>query len=441
MHIVRAGLRTGARLLVSTLLVIGLVGAVEPSVAVAATGRATVTETLNVRSGPGTRYPLLGTLPGGRTVTTSGTSGGWTKITYAGRTAYVSSGYLQAERTAAAPAVRAGSVRATTTAVNLRKGAGSSYPVLEVVAKGTRVTMTGRSSGGYAELFAGGTKGWASSRYLVASSGLPAVVGTRVATAALDIRTSSGAGSRTVSEVRKGTKLAITGVTRNGRAQVVYAGAARWVTARYLVRPTVVVPSAADLPKVTGTRYATAKLNVRSSSADSYTLITEVPRGTKLSITGVVKNGRMQIIWSGAARWVTARYLSTTKPSTAPAPGSSAVERGLKPNAIKVHRAALARFPRITTYYGVRPDSIPDHPSGRALDLMIPGYSTASGKALGSEVAAWARANAGSLGIQYVIWNQRIWNVQRNSEGWRYMADRGGDSANHKNHVHVTVFG
>ena len=44
------------------------------------------------------------------------------------------------------------------------------------------------------------------------------------------------------------------------------------------------------------------------------------------------------------------------------------------------------------------------------------------------------------LGIEYVIWNQQIWNIQRDAEGWRYMADRGGDSANHKNHVHITVY-
>ena len=42
--------------------------------------------------------------------------------------------------------------------------------------------------------------------------------------------------------------------------------------------------------------------------------------------------------------------------------------------------------------------------------------------------------------MHYVIWNQRIWNIQRDREGWRYMADRGGDSANHMNHVHVTVW-
>jgi ribonuclease D len=70
---------------------------------------------------------------------------------------------------------------------------------------------------------------------------------------------------------------------------------------------------------------------------------------------------------------------------------------------------------------------------------MIPNYRSASGKALGYKVAAWAKANARDLEINYVIWNQHIWNVQRNGEGWRYMADRGDDSSNHKNHVHITV--
>ena len=263
-------------------------------------------------------------------------------------------------------------------------------------------------------------------------------MGTRVATTALDIRTSSAATARTLSEVPKGTKLAITGVNQNGRAQVVYQGAARWVTAQYLAKPTVVVPG---LPRVTGSRYATATLDIRSTSADTYTAVAEVPRGTKLSITGVVRNGRMQIIYTKSVRWVTAKYLSKTKPAAATPARSYAVERGLKANAIKVHRAALTRFPQITTYYGVRKDSIPDHPSGRALDLMIPSYGSRAGRAFGSEVAAWARANARTLGIQYVIWNQHIWNVQRDAEGWRFMADRGGDSANHKNHVHVTVYG
>ena len=439
MRVIRTASTSGVRLLVAVTLLVGLVGTA-PAVAA---GRATALDDLNVRSGPGTSHAVIGTLRQGQTVTTLGTSKGWTKIDFDRRNAYVSSSYLRTSTAApviSTPTARAGTVRATTTALNLRKGAGASYAVLKVVARGTRVTLTGRASAGFTEVHVGTAKGWVASQYLAATSGVPAVIGTRVATAALDLRTGPGADATTVGEVKKGTKLSITGATANGRAQVVRAGAARWVTARYLANPPATLPTAPGLPRVTGTRYATTTLDIRSSSGSSYTAIAEVPRGTALSITGVVQNGRMQIVYSKAVRWVTAKYLTTTKPA-APVTGSYAVERGLKPNAVKVHRAARAAFPQITTYYGVRPDSIPDHPSGRALDLMIPAYSSRNGKALGQQVANWARANARALGIQYVIWNQHIWNVQRDKEGWRYMADRGGDSANHKNHVHITVYG
>ena len=436
MRFVGALVRTGASVALSAALVVGLVGAT-PAVAA---GKATATEVLNVRSGPTTTAKVVGSLKAGQTVTTLGASNGWTTITFANRNAYVASRYLQEQKAPAPAAVVSGSVRTTSTSLNVRKGGGSSYAVLKVVAKGARVTMTGRTSAGFGEVYAGRTRGWASLQYLRASNALPAVIGTRTTTAALDVRTGSGASAKTVAEVKKGTKVSITGVSTNGRAQIVYRNAARWVTAKYLTSGTASLPSAPGLPKITGTRYATTTLDIRSTSADAYTAIAEVPRGTALSITGVVQNGRMQIVYSKAVRWVTAQYLSTTKPSTT-STGSFAVEKGLKPNAIKVHRAARAKFPTITTYYGVRKDSIPDHPSGRALDLMIPAYTSKSGKGLGQEVANWARANAKSLGIQYVIWDQHIWNVQRDKEGWRFMADRGGDSANHKNHVHITVYG
>jgi uncharacterized protein YraI len=242
-----------------------------------------------------------------------------------------------------------------------------------------------------------------------------------------------------VAEVKKGTRLSVTGATQNGRAQIVYRGAVRWVTAKYLANPRVSQPAPPKLPTITGTRYATTTLDVRSTYADRYTLIAEVPRGTALKITGVVRNGRMQIIYANAVRWVTAKYLATSRPTGIPTSWRT-VERGLQPNAIRVHRAARSRFPSILTYYGVRRDITPDHPAGRALDLMLPRYQTTAGRQLGFSVASWARANARSLGIKYVIWDQKIWNIQRDREGWRPMASRGSDTANHKDHVHITVF-
>ena len=417
----------------SALALTGLVtGIASPAVADTSV---TATTAVNVRKGPSTGTKVVGGLYRGQTVTAVSSSSGWTKIKFKSGTGYVSSQYLKAGSTL--PGSTTSQTRKTTTAVNLRKGPGLSYGKITVLPNGTSVTLTGKVSRGYTEVKHGSKTGWIATQYLTTSASLPAITGTRVATADLAIRTTSGSDSKTVGEIAKGTSVSITGTTQNGRAQIIYNNAVRWVTAKYLTTATDTGPVAPGLPKITGTRFATAVLNIRSNPTDDYELITEVAIGTQLSITGVITNGRMQIVYDNAARWVTAKYLSTTKPETPAYP----VEKGLKPNAIKVHRAVRATFPQITSIGGVRKDPLPDHPSGRALDLMIPNYKSASGKELGQKVALWAKANAKSLGINYVIWNQHIWNIERDKEGWRYMADRGGDSANHKNHVHITVFG
>lgn len=405
---------------------------------VAADTTVTATTGVNVRSAPSTNARIVGGLYRGQTATAISSASGWTRIRFARATAYVASRYLASGPTLPTPdTVDSGAVRVTTTRLNLRTGPGLSYRVITVLADGTRVTLSGKTSRGYAEVYAGTRRGWVSTQYLAKVGGLPEVIGVRVATAALAIRTTSGTDAKTVDVVPKGTRLEITGATQNGRAQIVYEEAVRWVTARYLANPTVDQPSVPDLPPIVGTRYATADLLVRSSSEASYTVITQVPKGTALDITGVEENGRAQIVWVGAVRWVNARYLSADPPPTT---GSTyAVERGLNANAIRVHRACRATFPEIKTYYGRRAGSGSDHNVGAAIDIMIPNYKSASGQALGERIANWARVNQPSLRVTYMIWNQRIWNVSRANEGWRYMASRGSDTANHKDHVHVSV--
>ncbi len=68
-----------------------------------------------------------------------------------------------------------------------------------------------------------------------------------------------------------------------------------------------------------------------------------------------------------------------------------------------------------------------DHPGGRAVDFMV---NRASGNAL----AECALSNQDALGISYVIWRQRI----NFGSGWEPMADRGGVTANHFDHVHIS---
>ncbi|GAB3622885.1 hypothetical protein GCM10027418_09670 [Mariniluteicoccus endophyticus] len=112
---------------------------------------------------------------------------------------------------------------------------------------------------------------------------------------------------------------------------------------------------------------------------------------------------------------------------------------GLQPQTEVVLDEIRSRFPQVTDIGGVRADPLPDHPSGRALDLMIPDPTSAQGRALGDEIAAYLKENADRLDVSYVIWRQHIWSTQRASEGWRAMSDRGSATANHMDHVHVTV--
>lgn len=123
-------------------------------------------------------------------------------------------------------------------------------------------------------------------------------------------------------------------------------------------------------------------------------------------------------------------------------------ERGLKPDALRALRCTKRQFPAITNIGGYYPSSWGEHPLYRAIDIMIPEYQTPAGKQLGDEAAEWLRANWRPFGIMYIIWQERIWSVQRADEGWRQCGGSSAscyngpdDSAAHRNHIHVSVYG
>jgi hypothetical protein len=126
-------------------------------------------------------------------------------------------------------------------------------------------------------------------------------------------------------------------------------------------------------------------------------------------------------------------------------PSGSPAEQGLTRDALLALRCVRGQFPQITTFGGVRADSLPDHPSGRAVDFMIDNYQTAAGNAYGWQVARWLKDHRVELGVSYVIFDAKIWTVARDREGWRdYQpgyTSQVNDSSMHRNHVHVTVFG
>lgn len=101
---------------------------------------------------------------------------------------------------------------------------------------------------------------------------------------------------------------------------------------------------------------------------------------------------------------------------------------GLNSRAAAVCSAVQSRF-GLATIGGYRPNG-GEHSTGQAIDFMI------SSSSQGDAIAAYVQASAGGLGVKYVIWRQRYWEP---GSSWRGMDDRGSPTANHMDHVHVTV--
>ncbi|MBU8828944.1 glycoside hydrolase [Mycolicibacterium goodii] len=110
-------------------------------------------------------------------------------------------------------------------------------------------------------------------------------------------------------------------------------------------------------------------------------------------------------------------------------PVGVASEVGLQPNTIYAARAISMRFPQIAEIGGVRPDSKPWHPSGLAIDVMIPNPTSPEGIALGNEIRDFALSNAARFGLQDVIWRGTYYTP----------AGPQASGYGHFDHVHVTT--
>ena len=162
----------------ATVAALGIAGAAASHVDAATVGVVQATTGLNVRSGAGTSYSKIGTLYAGAKATALGSSNGWTKINYNGKTGYVSSTYLKniaGSSTSNSNSVSSSSTSATgtystTAGLNVRSGAGTSYSKIGTLTKGSLVKVLSCSSNGWTKINYNGKTGYVSSSYLVKSN-------------------------------------------------------------------------------------------------------------------------------------------------------------------------------------------------------------------------------------------------------------------------------
>ncbi len=313
-------MRTGCATIVLAALMTIVVPAIAPDGrAQAAAGDQVVANVaVNIRSGPGTSHRRLGVLYRGQSVTARGNaSNGWVPVNWQGQQAWVSAAYVTQRAASApdtpspAPSTGSTTTMRTTVRLNVRSAPSLSGQILTVFPKNSPVHPTGQVSNGWTQITWSKRNVWVSSRYLTPLvsnapsvptpiTGTPApeptptptTIGSRWGTVALNLWHSATSSSY-AGEAAKGSEFHITGTVSNGRAEVVYRGAVRWVTAKYL---TETAPNALPTSPQTcqasyyGSGHTTAN-GERYDPAGITAAHKSLPFGTKLKVTNVA-NGK-----------------------------------------------------------------------------------------------------------------------------------------------------
>ncbi len=469
-----------------------------PQFASANLSTAQATTALNVRQDPNTSARILGVLSAGEQVERRGDPRGeWTPVRYRGQDAWVFSAYIAFGDLGAAPEGTA----TATTVVNVRSGSSTLSPVIGVLRVGEQVAVTGAAKGGWVPVGYWGRPGYVYAAYLKfnsstvnppvanpveepeadnepAGTGGSEITGSGSARTALNVRSGPSTGDRVVGVLAVGERVDLRGEARDGWTPIFYWGQHGWVASQYL-NTNAATPAEPETEEPSGgsgeasTAYTTSPLNLRTGPSTSHQVVRVLPINTQVSLTGLTQDGFAQVDDNGQLRWVSTDYLASEVTTTSKAYTTTAVNlrtgpstnyriirvlsvntevsftgvtqdgfsgssglTQLRESTKQVVYAVRENYPQIHTMYGYRQDPLPDHPSGRAVDIMMP--NGANDVALGDDIAAFLQRNANSLNIEYLIWRQRIWiNGQ---SGWTWMADRGGITANHYDHIHVTVY-
>lgn len=129
---------------------------------------------LNVRSGAGTSYNVIGNLKKGNSASVVASTNGWYKIKYGSGYGYISSKYTTSSApttntTNVAPTTSANKTVYTTTSLNVRSGASTSYSVVGVLGSGKVASVVG-TSGSWYKIKYGSGYGYISSKYTTSSA-------------------------------------------------------------------------------------------------------------------------------------------------------------------------------------------------------------------------------------------------------------------------------
>lgn len=207
----------------------------------------------------------------------------------------------------------------TTSALNLRKSAGTSASILMTMPKGAEVIVVSTSNG-WSKVMYKNTIGYASKDYLKSDSSVSGNFGTGTITGdEVRMRTGAGTGYSIIGAYNKGTKMTVTGAKGNWYA-VKYNGKNGYVSGDYMTLS--VTPksgstgssSSSSTTKYTGT-ITGSDVRMRTGAGTSYSIVGTYAKGTKMTITGS-KSGWYKVSYNGKTGYVSGDYMRLVPTTT-----------------------------------------------------------------------------------------------------------------------------
>lgn len=315
---------------------------------------AVTTDSLNLRSGPGTDNSIILVIPAGASVSLDGGSqNGFLSLTYNGSWGWAHGDWISTG--GSAPVTNPGATGTTTVVdgpLNLRTGPSTGNSVITVMPYGASMSLTGEVSGEWVRVVYNGTTGWAHSAYLgSAGSGTPSqpsepsqpsnpgigdtVIGTMVTTDSLNMRSGPSTGNSIITTIPRGATVELMGNAQGAWYPVRYAGNKGWSHGDWLSSggstpaptpdptPAPTDPGGVDIgDTVVGEMTVTVGLNLRSGPGTNYGVLLVMPAGVGVSVMGDPVNGFYPITFHGTKGWASGDYLRSGAPSPGqPNPG------------------------------------------------------------------------------------------------------------------------
>ena len=282
--------------------------------------------TLNVRSGPGTTYSVLGSLNHGSAVTVSVENTAWYKFAFNGRTAYVSSAFITLDSQAPvnpppAPQTKTAYVNTPGSTLNVRSGPGTGHAVMGSLKHGEKISVTDEG-GEWFKLSFNGKTGYVNKTWTRADDPAappPPASGSKTvyvnSSIGLNVRSGPGTNHPVIGALSHGTKITVTD-ENSSWYKLSFNGKTGYVSKSYTTADGAAGPIQPSPPSQSSPNIGSPKagvvtsggVNIRSGPGTTYKIIGSLANGAKVTI--LQENAGWYKIDNGRTEaWVNAAYI------------------------------------------------------------------------------------------------------------------------------------